>query len=194
MPTPTLPPFDAADVLARKRAVSKPFRLCMDPDLAMRVRELEAQRNDVDRALDRAVHLDFGPDHIDGLRSKLDQLDQQLDEARKAADAETVEFVFRAIGRKALAALVRKHPPSAEEREKARTEHKEAGHPMSKFVPPQWDDETFPPELIAHASVSPKFTVEQARELWNSPEWSHAELSAIFQAAWNVNQALTSTL
>lgn len=71
---------------------------------------------------------------------------------------------YRALSPEEWDALVAAHPPT--------DKHKEAGS--------TWNNDTFPPALIAAVSLSPKLTVSQAKGLYLNPEWSPGERRELF--------------
>lgn len=84
-----------------------------------------------------------------------------------------IEFtvLFRSIGSKAYDALLSEHPPTAAQ--------KKEGSP--------WNSDTFPPALIAACSSDPKISLEDAKRLFESDEWSGGEVAGLFTAAIKVN-------
>ncbi len=95
-----------------------------------------------------------------------------LDKITATAKETEIEFSFRSIGRTAWEDLVRKHTVKPEVQ-------KETGSDV--------DMANFAPELISVASVSPKISLEQAGEIWDSPDWNEAEANRIFAAARDAN-------
>jgi hypothetical protein len=47
-----------------------------------------------------------------------------------------------------------------------------------------WNDETFPPALVAACCVEPAMDYKQAAEMWTSPQWNAGELDDLFVTAW----------
>lgn len=88
-------------------------------------------------------------------------------------DGNVIEYVFtmRAIGSKAYDVLVGMHPPTNDQKKDGLT----------------YNIDTFGPALIAACSVSPSITPNEAKELWDSDEWSRGEVMALFSAAVEVN-------
>lgn len=84
-------------------------------------------------------------------------------------DGNLVELTvrFRAIGSIEYDDLVAKHKPT----------------PSQKAEGAVYNVDTFAPALIAAVSLEPKLTVEQATELYNSPEWSGGEMAGLFVGA-----------
>lgn len=88
-------------------------------------------------------------------------------------DGTVIEYVWtmRAIGSKAYDVLVGMYPPTAEQKKEGIT----------------YDPEAFGPALIAACSIEPRLTPNEAKELWESDEWSRGEVMALFAAAVEVN-------
>ena len=107
---------------------------------------------------------------------------KSIDEIRQAKKARTetvtvvlddkteVDFMFKGIGRKAFNTLVNEHPDPNDEL--------------------QWDQDNFPPALISASCESPAMTPDEAKELWDDPQWSVQELDQLFTGALKVNAAL----
>ena len=87
-------------------------------------------------------------------------------------DGNMIEYVFtlRAIGSKAYDVLVGMHPPTADQKKEG-----------SAYNP-----DTFGPALISACSVNPHITPNEAKELWESDEWSRGEIMELFVAAVEV--------
>lgn len=77
---------------------------------------------------------------------------------------------YRALSPEDWDALVAAHPPT--------DKHREAGS--------TWNNDTFPPALIAAVSLSPKLTISQAKGLYTNPEWSPGERRELFFQALDV--------
>lgn len=82
-----------------------------------------------------------------------------------------VELTFQAIGAKEYDKLVSKHPPKAEQRVEGAS----------------FDIDSFAPALIAKVSVEPEMTEKDAKEIWDSPEWSRGDLMVLFRRAVELN-------
>lgn len=84
-------------------------------------------------------------------------------------DGEPLELLFRmqAIGSKAYDALVAKFPPKAEDKKQGAI----------------YDHERFAPALVAACSESPRLTEDEARQLFDSEDWSGGEFGALFLGA-----------
>lgn len=88
------------------------------------------------------------------------------------SDGAMVEYVvrLRAIGSKAYDTLVSMHPPNAEQKKEGAT----------------YNPDTFGPALISACALEPSMTPNEAKELWESEEWSRGEVMELFVAAVEV--------
>lgn len=119
------------------------------------------------------------------LNEPADALKEALDAARAAVLEESVQMVFRSIGRKAYDALLEEFPPTEEQIAEYRKEHADKdGNPAKKGEPP-YNIELFAPALIAASCVEPKMTVDQVNEIFD--EWNSTEIAEIWTAAHEVN-------
>lgn len=84
---------------------------------------------------------------------------------------EELTLKFRAIGAREYDKLVAKHPPKAEQRAEGQS----------------FNIDTFAPALISAVSVEPEITPEDAKEIWNAPEWSRGDLMVLFRNAVELN-------
>jgi hypothetical protein len=83
-----------------------------------------------------------------------------------------IEYVvtLRAIGSKGYDVLVGMHPPTAEQKKDGAT----------------YNPDSFGPALISACTVEPRMTPNEAKELWESEEWSRGEVMELFVAAVEV--------
>jgi hypothetical protein len=81
-------------------------------------------------------------------------------------DGEELELVFQAISYKELDALQAKHTPTQQQRIEGAS----------------FNRNTFPPALIAACAIDPEMTEQDARDLWQSEDWSTGELNTLFNA------------
>ena len=80
-------------------------------------------------------------------------------------------LTYQAIGAQEYDKLVRKHPPTAEQRVEGAS----------------FNIDSFGPALIAKSCLEPEMTEADAKELWNSPEWSRGDLMVLFRHAVDLN-------
>lgn len=82
-----------------------------------------------------------------------------------------VTMKYQAIGARAYDKLVEKHPPKPDQRAEG-----------SSF-----DIDSFAPALIAACAVEPEMTVSQARQIWESEDWSRGDVMVLFRQAVELN-------
>lgn len=82
-----------------------------------------------------------------------------------------VTLKFQAIGMRSYDRLVSKHPPKAEQRAEG-----------SSF-----DIDSFAPALISACAVDPEITPTQAKQLWESEDWSRGDVMVLFRQAVELN-------
>lgn len=117
-------------------------------------------------------------------------LDKLLDEAAEAGHI--VSFSFRAIGRKRFEKLKDEHPPTEEQQKEAR-EHGLAAGIRAELTRLTYNPDTFPPALIAEASLAPKITHDEAWELFHvSEDWNEEEVTDLFLTALSAQQSRDS--
>lgn len=93
------------------------------------------------------------------IQAELDDIEQEIHEA-------AVPFRFRAMPRREYRELLEEHKdPSGAKR---------------------WNEDTFPPALIAACAVDPEMTLEQATTVYD--EWDDNQASVLFAAAFMVNE------
>lgn len=71
---------------------------------------------------------------------------------------------YRAIGSKEYDDLVAKYPPTREQQKEGAA----------------YNVDLFAPALISAVSLEPKLSFEDAKEIYNSPEWSGGEVGGLF--------------
>jgi hypothetical protein len=162
-----------ATIRERKKPMVKRVPIVLDPDAAEALEDAQS-------AYELAkLRLEAAPK--DGARlDDLDHAANAVEEAKERAAAETVVFVFQAIGRIAWDELVTAHRPT----DKQRTDHRRTGGQGEL----EWNPETFPPALVAASLVEPALSSDDVRALWDDSRWNLAELMALFTAAVAVNQ------
>ncbi len=151
-----------ANIIAKKRGVTKKATLQIDGEIAVEILELRAQIT-IAEQFDRRHN---EPDTAPKLQEKLDEIVEQ------SRDTE-ITFTFKAIGRIAYDDLVSDpaNVPSEDQKKEGA----------------QFNPETFPPALVAAAAVDPEISLEEAVEIFGDSEWNGAELQKLFFAALEVN-------
>lgn len=82
----------------------------------------------------------------------------------------TLNLKFQAISSKEYDDLIAANPPTSKQRQNGNA----------------YNVDTFAPALIAAVSLEPKMTVEQAKEIYFSPEWATGEVGELFVSALRV--------
>jgi hypothetical protein len=82
-----------------------------------------------------------------------------------------VTLKYQAIGMRAYDALVGKHPPKPEQRAEGNS----------------FNIDTFAPALIAACAVEPEITPAEAKEIWDSDDWSRGDVMVLFRNAVELN-------
>ena len=103
-----------------------------------------------------------------------------LDELRPAVESATTEIEISAIGRRAYEDLVDKHKPTSQQIAKARKED-----PNADIA---WNEDTFPPALLAASAIDPLMTQDEASDLLESDKFNAMEMATLIAAAIRVNQ------
>jgi len=88
-----------------------------------------------------------------------------------AGEQVEMTLTYQALGGQEYDKLVAKHPPTAEQRV-------EGG---------SFNIDTFGPALIAKSCVDPEMSEADAKEIWESPEWSRGDLMVLFRKAVELN-------
>lgn len=166
------------EILGAKKATTEPLPICLNSALTNKVDELEKEVREA------MVQARLRPEDGEAAEA-FEALQAELEEAKEAKRQQTALFVFRALGRKELEDLERAHKVTKEQVSAYRDECRTMQVPPNN--PPNYNYDTFPPALIAASAVKPEISLDQAIEMWNSPEFSKGELGAIFQHAWSVN-------
>lgn len=104
-----------------------------------------------------------------GIAAEIQKLEHDL------ADSE-VEFTFQALGRRDYAKLLADHPPTDKQKADAEAEKHRASY----------NDDTFPPALMAAACVSPEgSTLADMTDLWEN--WSEGQVIRLWSTCLSVN-------
>lgn len=118
--------------------------------------------------------------------------EQRLEKAEAAAEEAAVSFVFEAIPRAELAALIADCPPTSKQLEQWKEEDR--NNPLVVIPAPEFDYEKFPPRLIAASLVEPETSETEVLELWEEGEWSDAIWNELWKTAWDKTNRGVSTL
>ena len=113
----------------------------------------------------------------------------EMAEAMEEAEGSSFDAVFVALGREELRDMQLDHPPTAKQSRDHRKLLTDMGLSPTHTILEQNED-TYTPALLAASIVDPKLTVEEATELWHSPQWSQGDLDRLVVAARTVNQLI----
>lgn len=91
--------------------------------------------------------------------------------ADDSGEQQEVTLTYQAIGAVEYDKLVSKHPPKPEQRVDGAS----------------FDMDSFAPALISKVCVEPEMSEKDAKEIWNSPEWSRGDLMVLFRHAVELN-------
>jgi hypothetical protein len=111
--------------------------------------------------------------------SELSEAEKERTKALEDLKKNSAVFKVRSIGRRAFDKLKQDNPPTTEQTER----FKERGGQGDL----EFDTESFPLSLLQKCIVEPQMTASQVREMWEGDDWSHAELLALFEAAYHAN-------
>lgn len=163
-----------SEIKKKKKPVLEKVWIALDGEKADEFNEARVEFESARDALDKA----------DNPRDP--KLKKAYSEAKEAYEAlleemegEVVQFVFRSIGREKFELLVNDNPATPKQKSEAAKRGEDE---------PVWNVDTFPPALLAEASVSPELSEEDAFDLWNDENWNQAELMSLFMSALLVNQ------
>lgn len=171
-------PITFEDLLNRKKPVTDTVEIPLDPGLA---EELEDARKTRDVSAARAA---VRQNDTEAQAQAWEAEEKVLRLEQRLRDEDAVAyFTFQAIGRAAYEAIVAAHPASAEQRIKL----KRLGLKDDIVGQVAWDEETFPPAIVAACLVEPNLTEDEVVALWRSDCWNQAELSKLVIAAIKIN-------
>ena len=162
-----------ADIKKRKKPSVKRVPIAMDSEEAdefnrLRVRVEDAKQQAQLRSRDKEAQVEY-----ESLKAELEEFEEKIED-------DIVVFTFRSIGRNKFDEVLEACPPTDAQVRKAKKEGDDV---------PNWNEDTFPPALMSEAIVEPELSEEDIFEIWESPDWSHAEVASLFLAALEVNQS-----
>lgn len=151
------------DIIAATKPRKHVARICVRGDLVAEKEKLEAELQEAQTN-----------DYLSNSKSKAPTIARKLDKLAKEADKHTYEFTFEAIGMKRWQDMIADHPPTKEQKKKAKDDEQ-----YLEFNP-----ETFPIAAISASCKDPEMDEDQVRELfetWNYSQWNKL-LEACLQA------------
>lgn len=180
---------------SRKRPAYKRVAIPTDTDLADRYEKAKSRAESLDlqsKLVPKDNRSDIVNEDVYNARSEMEALKAELEET-------IAWFEVRSIGPKAYDALLSKHPPTPDQRQKAK---KEGTGPLA------WNEDTFIPALIAATTyyvyddpdadagtkVYEQLTPEFVEEMEKGDDWSRGDIMTLFTAAYEVNAAIRRNL
>lgn len=157
----------------QKKPLTKAVRLAFDFEL---IENFEEARKEVKKA---TIGARANPTS-QSIKAELEEANETLINAEAELKAESIEFKFRAVGRKSYERLISDHPLREENHDIVRRE----GQDPDTFP---FDPESFPIALIAASMVEPEMSPEEAEAWLGEDNWSSSEVEALFTAAMEVN-------
>jgi hypothetical protein len=155
-----------------KKPVYKSVWIALDPELADEEADLKQKASAL------RIRQTARPNDEKTLQDLAD-VEQKLEAATAALRENSVKFTFRSIGRRRYDDLLSDHQPTPEHIAEAKKMDPQAGL--------DFNPDTFPQALIAASIHEPKLTKDEVNDLFQSDDWSGAELSALFEAALVAN-------
>jgi len=149
-----------ADIMAKKKAVTKKVDIQLDGEVADRIAALR-QAYTAARDVDRVSNT---PDTAPKILT-------QIEELVEASESTVAIFSFKSIGRPRYDEMVGENPPTPEQKKDGA----------------EFNADTFPPSLVSESSLEPVISLEEAVDIFSSPDWNNAELRKLFFAALEVN-------
>ncbi len=151
-----------ADILAAKKPNSRTVDIILDSDLAQ---EIQLKTFELEQMKARTK----------GKKSLAEgtvNLEKELDDLFETAADTVATFTFKDIGRKSFDALLVAHQPTAAQKKNVADQ---GGGVL------EYNQETFPPALMAASAIDPEMTVEEAEEIYHN--WSSGDAEILFTTA-----------
>lgn len=161
-----------ADIKKRKKPVVKKVEIALDGDRADEFNEARSSLERVTEALKDSPG-------SRALEAEKLELEAQVEKLRAEIEDDVVVFAFRSVGRLKYEELLEECKPTQKQKDDALTQG---------LAEPAWNDDTFPPALMAASIVEPEdMTAEDIYDIWDSEDWNQAELASLFLAAIQAN-------
>jgi len=151
-----------ANIIKKKRGVTKKVPIQIDGELASEIIELRQQ-------IVLAEQFDRGENKPESALP----LKKELEELIEGSKDTEVVFTFKALGRIVYDELIEEpeHQPTDEQKKEGA----------------QYNPDTFPAALVAASCADPEISLEQATEIFADSSWNGAELQKLFFGALEVN-------
>ena len=149
-----------AQIKKQKKAVTKKVPIQLDGEISDRIADL------------RRLHLAArDSDRMSNETDKAPAIMKQIEDLVEESQATERIFTFKSVGRFRYDELVLENPPTKEQKKENA----------------EFNADTFPPALVAESCIDPKMSLDDAVEIFSSPDWNGAELRKIFFGALEVN-------
>lgn len=165
---------------SNKKPPSRKVIIPMDDEVAVRWQEVKGKRDLL------KLRLDMGIENKDVKKQVVEELAKvqaEVDQVEAEMGDKVAIFRFRGLGRKKFEKF--KENPEFEPTEE---QIKTAVATQGPGTTLPWNTDTYPPALIAASLEEPEMTLEEAQELWDSDDWTSAELLLLLDAAMEVNE------
>lgn len=174
-PYPTLKRPATLDHLKAKPHPWKIVDICDDPEALRALATAEKALLDASMAIPSDVLADEREARLATYRADVEQ-------AKEAVEASTMQLLLGGIGRVHKRALLDEHPPRDEDHERVTEQGGVLGVKLDKA---EFNGDTYPPALIAASLIEPKLTAEQVAEL--TADWNDNEFMLVWFTALEVN-------
>lgn len=176
---------------SRKRPAYKRVAIPTDTDLVERFEKTKA-RVETLTLQSKMVKV---ADKDANLSEELAEARQDLEDLRAELAPTVLWFEIRSLGPKRYDGLLSKHPPTPDQRQKAK---KDGSGPLA------WNEDTFIPALISatcfyefedeDGKQFEQLTPEFVKEMEEGENWSRGDIMTLFTAAYEVNAATRRNL
>lgn len=164
---------------SKKKPHYQKVTLALDPEVAEQFEEAQG------RVRDARLRSLAKPDD-EQLQEDLLAAEKCLAQIKPLMGEASVEFIFRSMGRKKYEDLVMANPPTPEQIEQAKL-HASLEEIRNGQAVLHHNPDSFPVALISRCLVSPKMSEDEVKNMWDSDDWTGAELMTLFFAAQSVN-------
>lgn len=158
--------WDFDKLMTSKSIRRKTVPIVMDGEWAQRLFDAQTKVVEIEAETRQAGLRTQRLPEIERLREEIAELEAQKDD-------KVCDFVLRSISEDRYERLVKAHPPTKEQRQRA----------SLTGLPVNWNEDTFPVALIHACLVEPALTLEQLTELRESDDWNTSELADLFLTA-----------
>lgn len=172
-------------ILTEKKVQTVKFDLLLDPRLAEDRALLKSALGRLEMQLGAAKRTGNLEGHKE-TETAITETEKQIKQLDTKIRKQTETFEFRALGRKVIQTILKTHRPTGNQIKEFQEGLKEQG--LSQNEPLAWNNDTFPPALIAASCASHEMSYEDALQLWNNENFNLGELGTMWQTAWSINQ------